>query len=624
MNKLLIHANNTSFSNEYFFRISEQFLFDIDLDKDVDSYIDEKLNLGDPESLKSKLLKTDVVFIKIALSQNYLEYLGIRLAYHIRLTKSLENKRNIPIVFIAEESFQALGQTVSEPSILFTQGIYLINESKDKYDSLIRSFNNGIIKPLNNNESFINSINIKTAPNYNSHHSTANEWALVRYFSLLKTDENDSSYNDLKSSIEKLDYTKTLHFKYLEAKANRQKFKPKDEYNGFIKELSEKRIGLIDDEADKGWLNFYKYFFKKPKIEIVSYNNFKKDSSRDRLIENIQNWLIQNFESTEPIDLFIIDLRLHDDDFIEKDFDKLSGIQIIKFIKKQNRGTQIVIATASNKFWNYKKSIQLGVTNFAIKESPEKGNTRKESRENIINLGKEIEDASKNTFLANLHRKVEELKENNNLKCSGKNQEFCHLVFDNKGLLDQIVNLLILNNSNESILNQCLLICFQVLEKYCDLPTVSSFDSYKESSSGFVWVESSKVDVFFSKENIFSAIFELIFEKFDIQVKESTKTSPKSFNVFKEMKPNMSKVTGLDSSFLVKMISVLFFKHHVSKETIEKIMKLRFIRSNIAAHLTGEVKDTIKVTPENIIFMIDVFYQVFGVKIPSLPMICKD
>src|SRR5687768_13387723 len=116
MKKLLVHSNNTSFNKSEYFTVSEQFVFDIDLDKDTDFYINESLTTGE---LGKKIELVDIIFIKVALSKNYLEYLGIRLAYHIRLTKSLGAKSNVPIVFIAEEEFQFLGVSCDIPSILF-------------------------------------------------------------------------------------------------------------------------------------------------------------------------------------------------------------------------------------------------------------------------------------------------------------------------------------------------------------------------------------------------------------------------------------------------------------------------------------------------------------------------
>ena len=45
MNKLLVHGNNTSFNRYDFFTGTEQFVFDIDIDKDVDLYINEILEM---------------------------------------------------------------------------------------------------------------------------------------------------------------------------------------------------------------------------------------------------------------------------------------------------------------------------------------------------------------------------------------------------------------------------------------------------------------------------------------------------------------------------------------------------------------------------------------------------
>ena len=190
MKKLLIHSNNTSFSNTELFKLSEQFVFDVDFDKDVDFYINDNLTEG---NLKQKLENCDIVFIKVSLSKNYLEYLGLRLAYHIRLTKALGEKAYIPIVIIAEESYQYLGLTYPEPSILFTKGIYLIKESLDNYDRIQKWFDDRIIKPLDDFSSFLSSITIKPPANYLSHHSIANEWALARYSSMLKEDNDNNN-----------------------------------------------------------------------------------------------------------------------------------------------------------------------------------------------------------------------------------------------------------------------------------------------------------------------------------------------------------------------------------------------------------------------------------------------
>ena len=615
MKKILIHCNNTSFNRPELFSISEQFVFDVDFDKDVDFYIDEKLAEGE---LNEQLLGADIIFIKVSLSQNYLEYLGIRLAYHIRLTKSLGEKASIPIVFVAEESIQYLGLTFSEPSILFTGGIYLIKETVEDYHKVMRWFSEGVIKSLQDFDVFINAIKINPPANYQSHHSIANEWALTRYFSMFERDEANECYNSLREKILDSDYLRTLHFKYTEAKASRQKFNPKKHaYTPLIGGIENMRIGIIDDEINKGWLAFYEYLFNKSQAQSIPFNDFRKDERREELIKRIQSWLLESCRSTEPIDLFIIDLRLHDDDFSEQDFDNLSGIQVINFIKSNNPGIQIVVSTASNKVWNFQKCLEYGVSYYSIKESPETYSTREETRSTLVHLNRQIANASQKSFLAGLYRDIQHLKANNIFINHTGEKEFENLIFGKNGLLEQIFNLLILDSTSEAIINQCLLLSFQVLENYCDLAIVGSFGSDSSSSvrlsSGFVWLKSTnKKDIFINQLNQkISTWFELVNGKFDFQSEDANET-PVSFKVFDKMEIISSYKSGLDVSSLVKIISVLHFRDNIPQNDIHKVIRLRYYRSNVAAHLTGKIKPGFKkIVAEDIAFFIQIFTHIF-------------
>lgn len=617
MKKLLIHSNNTSFNNTELFPLAEQFVFDVDFDKDVDFYINENLTDG---GLKLKLEKCDIVFIKVSLSKNYLEYLGLRLAYHIRLTKSLGAKAYMPIVLIAEESFQYLGLTHPEPSILFTKGIYLIKELLDDYQKALKWFADGRIKPLDDFSLFVNSIFVNPPANYQSHHSIANEWALVRYFSMLESDDSNILYVSLQEKIYDLDYLKTLHFKHLEAKANRQKFNSKKHtINAILKGIEGKKIGIIDDEINKGWLEFYGYILNKSKATAMPFNNFQKDETKVELIKKIEQWLLEIFKLVDPIDIFIIDLRLHDDDFSEQDFQNLSGIQIIKFLKKYNPGIQVIVSTASNKVWNYQKCLDLGVKYFSVKESPETYNTRSETVASFSHFSNQLSNAVKDVFLAEIFRKIEDLKKNNIFSkiTLEKDKKSANLIIEKNGLLDQIFNLLRLDNSDEAIIHQCLLIAFQILENYCELGMVGNFGSDNSSgnrlSSGSIWAkdESGPKHIFINQPNQkISTWFELVNGRFPFQKEDSNET-PVSFNVFESMRLISSYKSGLDISSLVKMITILYFRDNIPKNDVNQIMALRYYRSNVAAHLTGKVKTNYRINANDISFFIDVFTRLF-------------
>ncbi len=173
--------------------------------------------------------------------------------------------------------------------------------------------------------------NIKMQPpsSYKTHHSMANEWALIRYFSMLEEDVENEGYNKLSEKIKQLNYTKTLYFQYQEALNKRQgKIRKKDKYTPDIKNINGLEIAIIDDEVEKGYGEFYTYLLQKSKASIPIMFSFKKEESKEEMMERLQHWIDE-----QDIDIFIVDLRLHDSDFYEKDASKLSGIQIIDFIK---------------------------------------------------------------------------------------------------------------------------------------------------------------------------------------------------------------------------------------------------------------------------------------------------
>ncbi len=576
-------------------------------DFDYDVFYHEKL---------SELFKDgqdyQIIYISLSLSDSdYLEMNGLRVAHHIRLTKKW-NHQFTPIYFVCQESIDEIMRVNPLGNILLTNGINITID--------LKNFQIQDRAPLTQRkyDRYLNKVSIEAPSNFQSHHSIANEWALFRYYSSFQPDKENKYYQSLGNKINRLEYLKTLHFKYIEAKVSRQQFKPnKHTISPYIKDISNKKIGIIDDEISKGWLDFYNYVLNKSSACAVPYTDFKKGDTREVLINKIKDWISDEIQKVDPVDIFVIDLRLHDDDFSEKDFDNLSGIQIIQYIKSKNPGIQIVLCTASNKVWNFQKSLEYGVTNFVVKESPETYSSRKETERSLQLLFSQLSNTCRNAFLAELFRSIQHLKQSNIFKDNQKVSEFQQVVFGQKGILDKLYNLLLLDNTNETILNQCLLLCFQVLENYCDLSSVSNFGKSKiinnKLSSGFVWQRAGKqIDIFCNRPNgeILTRI-ELTFGKFNFQSKNSNGT-PVSFKINEKLLLSVNRNLSLDASSIVKMISVLYFRDTISREDIEKLMKLRYYRSNIAAHLTGNIKpDYQRISAKDIVFFIQIFKQIF-------------
>jgi hypothetical protein len=302
MNKLLIHSNNTAFSETDIFLLGEQFVFSIPFDvDDIDFYISNELESG---TLREKLCKTDICFIKVALSENYLEYVGIRVAYHIRLTSSLKEKSKIPLVLLADESTSFLGKTSSIPSILYTEGVYVIKEDRSILNKILSNINEHQLKSLQDFPKFINSIILPPPANYQSHHSIANEWSILRWSKVLGIPDTHHALVKVKENIDSL-----LFYKYLLNKFPVVPISNKKAFNI----QSKGKILLVDDEWNKGWSIIIGEFLNSSPELTKGFKTCEfsfKDLTAERIVQNCMDAV----KSHDP-DIVILDLRLSDADF---------------------------------------------------------------------------------------------------------------------------------------------------------------------------------------------------------------------------------------------------------------------------------------------------------------------
>lgn len=471
MKKLLIHSNNTSFNNTELFPLVEQFVFDVDFDKDVDFYINENLTDG---GLKQKLDKCDIVFIKVSLSKNYLEYLGLRLAYHIRLTKSIGTKAYMPIVFIAEESFQYLGLTYPEPSILFTKGIYLIKESLADYDRILKWFNDRRIKPLDDFSSFVSSITINPPANYLSHHSIANEWSILRWAKVLGISTEREALKDVRSNIESLLYYKFLQAKYpIETGPDKVAFK----ING------KGRILYIDDEWNKGWNEVLSNYFatSSTEIEFETLEYDFKDKSHQEILKECD----KKIQSFKP-DVVLLDLRLSDSDFINShNSTHLTGYKVLEAIKSINPGIQVIIFTASNKVWNFTELHKAGCDDFILKESPELSTDNEYSRNAIAKIAFSVSNAFKMSFLKKVYLKMAEVEKQLQVANNEEEKDFILRLKNNLNIAFKLLNE---TKVSAKYFNYAYLQLFQIIEDFSNLSYV-----FKESTDSYVCVNEKEV-----------------------------------------------------------------------------------------------------------------------------------
>lgn len=301
----------------------------------------------------------------------------LRLAIHFRLTESLPgNSRYAPIVFVSDWKLEKLVKKGTGGQVFMTDGVYLcqrasLSESLDSFTGLdADSFRGG----------FLDRISIP-APK-GSNHSLANQWGASRLYMIIKGQKAEKdAFKDFQ------DIHKDLYFKYVMQRippSSAKENADKEKYE--VRRNAGKQILLIDDEAEKGWTKTLSLLFPMSRFEnviskpVMDYESFPEEAK-------------QKIESGK-YDLVLLDLRLGG---IKEDYvvipEDMSGYKVLRKIKELNRGTQVIMLTASNKAWNLKALMRpdYGADGYFVKESPEYEFSDELSAENLRSLIKDAE-----------------------------------------------------------------------------------------------------------------------------------------------------------------------------------------------------------------------------------------
>lgn len=327
---------------------------------------------------------------------------SLKLAYHIRLSLiELKEKSLIPILFTATQSFESIiGNCGKWIQIFSTNGTYFTSLNLAKIDVLH-------IESLKAKEYKIGFLdNIQILPDETEgKHSIANQWGA---FAMDKASNTNVLYfnNTLKQTFHKLYFKYILAFQYdyslLDVKTHIKGNFPLGIANTI--ESKNKKILLIDDEAEKGWELVLKKVFKNADFKVIKekvadYNSFSESAKK----------LITEGE----FDLFLVDLRLNG--VQEEEFtpiERFSGTNVLSEIKNQNKGNQVIIFTASNKAWNIKPLLDFGADAFYVKESPEYMFSSNVSESNYLTFKSNVETCFERNYLKSISSKICELKNN--------------------------------------------------------------------------------------------------------------------------------------------------------------------------------------------------------------------
>lgn len=226
-----------------------------------------------------------------------------------------------------------------------------------------------------------------------------------------------------------------------------------------------KKILLIDDEADKGWDDVLR--------KMLPNSEFKTIQEQVPNYESLSDGAKKTIESGK-YDLIFLDLRMNgvaEEDTLRPN--EFSGMKILKAIKEQNKGNQVIMFTASNKAWNMKALLDAGADGYYIKESPEYAFPASYSDSNARELFASVTQCLNNGYLRTVYSKVKKIKE-----LIQDSQCFSNRTDEILGSIDIAYDLLAKSNSKQEYKAYSYLQLFLVIEEFVKSPAV--FDTAED------------------------------------------------------------------------------------------------------------------------------------------------
>jgi|TARA_B110000902_G_C14281765_1_gene577136 CheY-like chemotaxis protein len=326
------------------------------------------------------------------------DFLGLRLATHIRCTSGINQTANIFLY-----SFTGVQDYFSNEcfNILKTTGVGLIDYN---IQSIINS--TLIEKKRLSTYDLINQVKklkIDVPLNYEDNHSIANEWAIYKWANTISA--NDDGIAKVESNLEN-----DLYFKYLKTLYPIYDIDNLSSADLKLNFKSAPTVLYLDDEAEKGWKEiFEKIFIEENDIDFLPFGNELNEKAKKEVIDFSLKQVID-----ENVDVVILDFRLHKEDFEDISIQEVTGYQILKKIKEYNKGIQVIVFSATNKIWNFKALQEAGADAFILKESPGNRNESNSCKQSILNMIHSVNACFKMIFLKDIHTNIEKIKKHLN------------------------------------------------------------------------------------------------------------------------------------------------------------------------------------------------------------------
>jgi len=339
----------------------------------------------------------DCIFIPLCFGNSLSDFLGLRLAMHIRFTET--PNRYVPLIIYGEARLEEI-QNCDCFDILKMAGVYyssaqsrlLVDVSKKAEAISPEVFRMELKK-----------IHIQIPSNIGDSHSIANKWGVYRWSIAL---------NDTDDVIEKIssDIVNSLYFRYLKAL-----YPPSDvliidkEKLEIDKSINSSDINVlyVDDEADDGWYELLCHILDDENNihNVDCLGNELKSKTQEEII----NYVLDVIKQTKA-NVVVLDLRLHPNDFsVDTTINEITGFKLLDEIKKYNRGIQVLMFSATNKIWNLQALQKKEADGFIMKEAPNNSAEKNFTEESIINFVDLISKCSKSVYKMVLWPRIQKL-----------------------------------------------------------------------------------------------------------------------------------------------------------------------------------------------------------------------
>lgn len=175
------------------------------------------------------------------------------------------------------------------------------------------------------------------------------------------------------------------------------------------------KIIYVDDQAQEGWAKIFQRMIYGGESDNFVVIVPQKEEDEKEIVQRILNEEKRLKENTNQIVLLILDLRLKQEKG-ELPIEDISGIKVLKELKKEKFSCPILITTASNKWKSYKEINRLGALAYWQKKGLDEQNDTKSLLENYFSFLKLIYVLCKDKTIAFLYNNfspmIRELEEN--------------------------------------------------------------------------------------------------------------------------------------------------------------------------------------------------------------------